>query len=44
MTKHEKILADRKTLPIYLYREQLLQAVNDYQILIIVGETGSGKV
>ena len=43
MSKHEKILADRKTLPIYHYREQLLQAVRDYQILIIVGETGSGK-
>ncbi|KAK5137197.1 hypothetical protein LTR08_000702 [Meristemomyces frigidus] len=33
----------RKTLPVYQYREQFLQAVNDYQILIVVGETGSGK-
>ncbi|TKA30375.1 hypothetical protein B0A50_02602 [Salinomyces thailandicus] len=33
----------RKTLPVYQYRETFLQAVNDFQILIIVGETGSGK-
>ncbi|CAI0422630.1 unnamed protein product [Linum tenue] len=39
----EKLQEDRKTLPIYPYREQLLQAVKDYQVLVIVGETGSGK-
>ncbi|GAB2227982.1 hypothetical protein Droror1_Dr00009811 [Drosera rotundifolia] len=39
----EKLQQERKTLPIYAYREQLLQAVNDHQVLIIVGETGSGK-
>ena len=33
----------RKSLPIYSYREELLAAVNDHQVLIIVGETGSGK-
>ncbi|KYQ89599.1 DEAD/DEAH box helicase [Tieghemostelium lacteum] len=33
----------RKSLPIFPYREELIQAVNDYQVLIIVGETGSGK-
>lgn len=33
----------RKSLPIYTFREQLLAAVADYQVLIIVGETGSGK-
>jgi pre-mRNA-splicing factor ATP-dependent RNA helicase DHX16 len=33
----------RKSLPIYTYREQLLAAVKEYQVLIIVGETGSGK-
>ncbi|KAI3773381.1 hypothetical protein L1987_47908 [Smallanthus sonchifolius] len=40
---HEKLLADRKTLPVYPYRESLLQAVEDHQVLVIVGETGSGK-
>ncbi|KAJ3678156.1 hypothetical protein LUZ60_001959 [Juncus effusus] len=34
---------ERKTLPIYAYRDELLQAINDHQVIIIVGETGSGK-
>ncbi len=33
----------RKSLPIYPYREELLSAVRDNQVIIIVGETGSGK-
>lgn len=33
----------RKSLPIYQYREQFLEALEQYQILVIVGETGSGK-
>ncbi|TQS34935.1 hypothetical protein Golomagni_04662 [Golovinomyces magnicellulatus] len=33
----------RKSLPIYSYREQFLAAIAEYQILVIVGETGSGK-
>ncbi|EOD26794.1 hypothetical protein EMIHUDRAFT_457294 [Emiliania huxleyi CCMP1516] len=31
------------TLPVFPYREQIIEAVNNYQCLIIVGETGSGK-
>ncbi|KAL3819076.1 hypothetical protein ACJIZ3_004981 [Penstemon smallii] len=42
-TAFEKLQSDRKTLPVYPYREELLRAINDHQILIIVGETGSGK-
>ena len=33
----------RKTLPIYQYRDEFLAALEQYQILVIVGETGSGK-
>jgi pre-mRNA-splicing factor ATP-dependent RNA helicase DHX16 len=33
----------RESLPIFAYREQLLEAVEQFQTLIIVGETGSGK-
>ncbi|KAI8591110.1 pre-mRNA splicing factor [Geranomyces variabilis] len=33
----------RESLPVYKYREELLQAVEQHQVLIIVGETGSGK-
>nr|XP_043614426.1 pre-mRNA-splicing factor ATP-dependent RNA helicase DEAH1-like [Erigeron canadensis] len=42
-TAHEKLLADRKTLPVYPYRESLLKAVEEHQVIVIVGETGSGK-
>lgn len=39
-----KILQEeRKTLPTYTFWEELLQAVSEYPVLIIVGETGSGK-
>ncbi|KAG0235902.1 hypothetical protein BGW42_004548 [Actinomortierella wolfii] len=33
----------RESLPMYQYRDTLLKAVDEYQVLIIVGETGSGK-
>lgn len=33
----------RKSLPIYAYRDQFLEALEQYQVLVIVGETGSGK-
>ena len=33
----------RKTLPVYAYREEIIAAVREHQVLIIVGETGSGK-
>uniref|UniRef100_A0A8C4DIC3 RNA helicase n=1 Tax=Dicentrarchus labrax TaxID=13489 RepID=A0A8C4DIC3_DICLA len=33
----------RRSLPIFPYREDLLAAINEHQILVIEGETGSGK-
>ena len=33
----------RKSLPIYPYRNDILNALKENQILIVVGETGSGK-
>lgn len=33
----------RESLPIFPYRESLLEAVENHQVLIIEGETGSGK-
>ena len=41
--KAKSIEETRKSLPIYQYREEIIQAVADHQVLIIVGETGSGK-
>ncbi|ERT03210.1 hypothetical protein HMPREF1624_01516 [Sporothrix schenckii ATCC 58251] len=37
------IKEQRESLPIYSFRSQLIQAVRDNQILIVIGETGSGK-
>ncbi|CAF4179974.1 unnamed protein product [Rotaria sp. Silwood2] len=37
------IIEQRQSLPIYKLKEQLLKAVNDNQILVVIGETGSGK-
>ncbi|KAK7748662.1 DEAH-box ATP-dependent RNA helicase prp22 [Cytospora paraplurivora] len=37
------IKQQRETLPVYHFRSQLIQAIKDNQILIVVGETGSGK-
>jgi hypothetical protein len=44
MTKKKMTLQEvRDSLPVYAYREQLLAAIEEHQIIIIVGETGSGK-
>ncbi|OMO84112.1 hypothetical protein COLO4_22215 [Corchorus olitorius] len=42
-SEFEKLQEDRKTLPMYPYRDELLKAVEEFQVLVIVGETGSGK-
>ncbi|KAI0446978.1 P-loop containing nucleoside triphosphate hydrolase protein [Xylaria telfairii] len=33
----------RKSLPIFKYRDEFIAALEQYQILVLVGETGSGK-
>uniref|UniRef100_A0A8B9HGJ5 RNA helicase n=1 Tax=Astyanax mexicanus TaxID=7994 RepID=A0A8B9HGJ5_ASTMX len=33
----------RRSLPVFPYRQDLLNAIRDHQILVIEGETGSGK-
>lgn len=43
LTEHQKILVGRKKLPVFPYREEFLAAVKDHQVLVLVGETGSGK-
>ncbi|KAI3622057.1 atp-dependent rna helicase dhx8 [Moniliophthora roreri] len=37
------IQEQRKRLPIYKLRDRLLQAIAEHQVLIVVGDTGSGK-
>ncbi|XP_074601058.1 DEAH-box helicase 16 lethal (2) 37Cb [Brevipalpus obovatus] len=41
--KRQTIEQTKKSLPIYAFREDLIKAVEEYQVLIIEGETGSGK-
>lgn len=43
MTEREKIALDKKSLPIFSHREKLLELVRDNQVVVLVGETGSGK-
>lgn len=33
----------RESLPVYAFRDQVIKAVHENQILVVVGETGSGK-
>lgn len=33
----------RESLPIFKFREQLLDAIKSHQVLVVVGDTGSGK-
>ncbi|TPX06883.1 uncharacterized protein E0L32_002379 [Thyridium curvatum] len=41
--KQLSIQETRKSLPIYQYRDEFLAAIKEYQIIVLVGETGSGK-
>ena len=41
--KKLSIAETKKILPIYPFREDLIAAVREHQVLIIEGETGSGK-
>uniref|UniRef100_A0ACD5TH42 Uncharacterized protein n=1 Tax=Avena sativa TaxID=4498 RepID=A0ACD5TH42_AVESA len=40
---HRELQDERKNLPVYQLKDDLLKAIEEYQVLIIVGETGSGK-
>ena len=37
------LLQQRESLPIFKFKDDLIKAVTDNQILIVIGETGSGK-
>jgi pre-mRNA-splicing factor ATP-dependent RNA helicase DHX15/PRP43 len=41
--RYHSILETRRKLPVYLFKDQLIQAVKDNQIVVVQGETGSGK-
>ncbi|XP_027339905.1 pre-mRNA-splicing factor ATP-dependent RNA helicase DEAH7 [Abrus precatorius] len=41
--KSKSIAEQRKYLPIFSVREELLQVIRENQVIVVVGETGSGK-
>ncbi|GMI17832.1 hypothetical protein TrLO_g14158 [Triparma laevis f. longispina] len=41
--RYHDILKKRLKLPVYLFRENLLKTVNANQVIVVEGETGSGK-
>nr|WJH19578.1 Pre-mRNA-splicing factor ATP-dependent RNA helicase DHX16 [Euglena gracilis] len=43
MTERERMAEVRRSLPVYGYRKDLVQAIHDHQVVIVVAETGSGK-
>jgi len=43
LSEYEQIQEQRRKLPIYPYKDELIDAIDKYQVLIVVAETGSGK-
>jgi len=43
LSERDAMAKNRASLPIYPYRQDLIDAVEDHQVVVIVGETGSGK-
>lgn len=43
LAAHERIQVERRNLPMYKFRTDLMKAIAEYQIIIVVAETGSGK-
>lgn len=41
--KYKKILEGRRKLPVHAQRDEFLEMVHNNQIIVLVGETGSGK-
>ena len=40
---NKSIKEQRESLPIYRLKKELIQAINSNQVLVVIGETGSGK-
>ncbi len=43
LKEFEQLQLVRKSLPVFPYREEFLAAVKEHQVIVVVGETGSGK-
>lgn len=42
-SKNKSLAEQRQYLPIYCVRDELLQIIRENQVVVVVGETGSGK-
>ncbi|KAL3928499.1 MAG: hypothetical protein SGPRY_002362 [Prymnesium sp.] len=42
-TRHKTIAEQRRSLPVYALKQELIKALSENQILVVIGETGSGK-
>ena len=42
-SKLRKIKGDQENLPIFKYREKIIEAVKSNQVVIVAGDTGCGK-
>lgn len=42
-SRNKTIAQQRRSLPVYTVREELLQVIRENQVVVVVGETGSGK-
>jgi pre-mRNA-splicing factor ATP-dependent RNA helicase DHX15/PRP43 len=42
--RYYEILKKRQMLPVYEFRDELIEKVSNNQVIIVEGETGSGKV
>jgi HrpA-like RNA helicase len=40
MSKYDRIQDQRRNLPTFEYRQDLVDAIREYSILVIIGETG----
>lgn len=43
MSNLELLQEQRQQLPTFEYKQELIDAIREYSILVIIGETGSGK-
>ncbi|KAF7727863.1 ATP-dependent RNA helicase dhx8 [Apophysomyces ossiformis] len=43
MSSRDRLQRQRESLPTFEYKQELIDAIREYNLLVIIGETGSGK-
>lgn len=44
MSKYDRIQDQRESLPTFEYKQDLIDAIREYSILVIIGETGTNFI